>query len=65
VGDRVFSSAPHTDYHISDCDNPRYVKPPDDITDEQMLFLSLSVVAMHAVERADIAFGQPVINWGR
>jgi 2-desacetyl-2-hydroxyethyl bacteriochlorophyllide A dehydrogenase len=67
VGDRVATSANHTEYVVM---HPRNggigcVRIPDDVTDEEATFLALGTVALYVVERAEITLGRPVVVVGQ
>ncbi len=61
-GTRFFSAATHTDVYQCTADAGFVV--PDGVTDDEAIFASLGVVAMHVIERAAIVFGQPVVVVG-
>ena len=62
VGDRVSSTAPHAEYAIVRED--RAVKVPDEISDEEATFGTLSATVMNSVRLADIKLGETVIVVG-
>jgi len=66
-GDRVFSFRPHVDYYVGDLDDSWFslYRIPEDLGDGEATFCTLAVVALHAVERAGIAVGQPVVVVGQ
>jgi 2-desacetyl-2-hydroxyethyl bacteriochlorophyllide A dehydrogenase len=62
VGDRVSSTASHAEYAIVRED--RAVKVPDDVSDEEATFGTLSATVMNSVRLADIKLGESVIIVG-
>jgi 2-desacetyl-2-hydroxyethyl bacteriochlorophyllide A dehydrogenase len=66
-GDRIFSFKPHVDYYLGNLTQPWFVpyKLPEGLSDADATFCTLAAVALHAVERADIAVGQPVVVVGQ
>ena len=66
-GDRVFSFKPHVDYYLGSLTQPWFVpyKLPKGLSDADATFCTLAAVALHAVERAGIAVGQPVVVVGQ
>jgi len=62
VGDRVSSTAPHAEYAVIRED--RAVKVPDDISDEEATFGTLSATVMNSVRLANIKLGESVIIVG-
>jgi len=66
-GDRVFSFRNHVDYYVGSLDDCRFVlyEIPEDLDHGEAAFCTLAVVALHAVERACIAVGQPAVVVGQ
>ncbi len=62
VGDRVSSTAPHAEYALVKEDWA--VKIPDDISDEEATFGTISAIVMNSVRLADIKLGESVIVVG-
>ncbi|KYH39636.1 MAG: hypothetical protein AYL33_007740 [Candidatus Bathyarchaeota archaeon B63] len=62
VGDRVSSTAPHAEYAIVREDHA--VKVPDDVSDEEATFGTLSAIVMNSVRLANIKLGESVIVVG-
>jgi NADPH:quinone reductase-like Zn-dependent oxidoreductase len=63
-GDRVLGLMPHVDYYIGKPGGPCF-HIPEGISDSDATFTVLGRVAMHAIERASIAVGQPVVAVGQ
>jgi 2-desacetyl-2-hydroxyethyl bacteriochlorophyllide A dehydrogenase len=62
IGDRVSSTAPHAEYAIVRED--RAVKVPEEVSDEEATFGTLSATVMNSVRLADIKLGESVIIVG-
>ena len=62
VGDRVSSTAPHAEYAVIRED--RAVKVPDDVSDEEATFGTLSATVMNSVRLANIKLGESVVIVG-
>lgn len=62
VGDRVSSSAPHAEYVVIRED--RAVKVPNEISDEEATFGTLSATVMNSVRLANIKLGESVVIVG-
>ncbi|MEM7126437.1 MAG: zinc-binding dehydrogenase [Chloroflexota bacterium] len=57
VGDRVFATAHHREYHIV---KPPTVKIPDGVSDESAAWSKLATIAQTGVRRADLSMGAKV-----
>jgi 2-desacetyl-2-hydroxyethyl bacteriochlorophyllide A dehydrogenase len=67
LGERVATAGNHTDYLVM---RPQdggfsYTRIPDEVADEEAVFMVLGTVALHIVERSEIALGRPVIVVGQ
>jgi len=62
VGDRVSSTAPHSEYAV--IREQQAVKVPDDVSDEEATFGTLSATVMNSVRLANIKLGESVILVG-
>jgi threonine dehydrogenase-like Zn-dependent dehydrogenase len=65
TGDRLVSLKPHVDYYVGKPDRFLPYRIPDDVSDLEATFCVLAIVALHAVERARIGVGQPVVVVGQ
>lgn len=65
VGDRVACKMNHTEYFLWPEENPQCYPIPKTVSDREGVFLTLSAIAMHLVERAEVSMGRPVVVVGQ
>lgn len=64
VGDVVFCQAPHASHVAISASTPTVIKVPCGVTMQQAPFTTLYAVALYAIRRAAIAFGESVVIVG-
>ena len=71
-GDRVFAAARHASHHVGDAVREvgdSFVRPVQrvdpELTDEQVCFVRLGDVALHAIRRAELQAGESVAVFGQ
>lgn len=62
VGDRVASSAPHSEYAVVNVDHA--VKVPENVSDEEATFATLAATVMNGVRLANIKLGESIVVVG-
>lgn len=62
IGDRVASTAPHTQYALISSEN--VVKIPDNVSDEEAVFHTIAVIVMNSVRLAGVSLGDCIVVMG-